>query len=207
MKQLTLENTDTEQALSDLEERFFEIPFENSDFQNKNFIIQGQHTPARAYRAIGLKMFSKLNAIKELKFGREMEDVDIEEHEWVIANSEDRFAVKRAAINIRKLESGRGYTNKLLNDAIAELNFLHNELQKYPQYTKETFEAEERLHYSKSMEVQINSGGDGAKQSLHNMSIGEGYASLLSFQKEKDNEGALAKDEGDFIEQLSLQNP
>jgi len=35
------------------------------------------------------------------------------------------------------------------------------------------------------------------------MSIGEGYASLLSFQKEKDNNGDTAKDEEVFIKQIA----
>lgn len=42
--------------VSELYESFDNIPFENSDFQNENFVISSQITPERAYRAIGLRM-------------------------------------------------------------------------------------------------------------------------------------------------------
>lgn len=174
---------DTEDLLASLEKKFFDIPFENSSFQNKNFVIQAQKTPARAYRAIGLKMFSKLNAIKELKFGRQLEDIDIEEHAYTISTSKDTFAVRRATVEIAKKLEGRGYTDKLLNDAIVELNFLLNELKKYPEYTRETFEAEEGTHFTAKLNSQIEARGQGALESLSNMSLGDSYDKILETTK------------------------
>ena len=50
-------------VLKELEEAFYDIPFENSDFQNKMFVVADQLTPARAYRAIGLRMFAKISQL------------------------------------------------------------------------------------------------------------------------------------------------
>ena len=54
-------------VLTEIEDAFFDIPFENSDFQTRAFVVASQQTPARAYRAIGLQMFSKIQAVKEYK--------------------------------------------------------------------------------------------------------------------------------------------
>ncbi len=170
---------DTEELLTAIEKKFFDIPFENSSFQNKNFVIQAQKTPARAYRAIGLKMFAKLNAIKELKYGRQLEDVDLDEYRHTIASSDDTFSVRRAHIEIAKALEGRGYTDKLLNDAITELNFLLNELKKYPEYTRESFELEEQQHFTVRLNSQLQAKGIGALESMDNMRIGETYDKIL----------------------------
>ncbi len=66
------------EIIKEIEDAFYDIPFENSAFQNEYFVLQGQYTPARAYRAIGLRMSSKLQAINELKYGRQLEEINIE---------------------------------------------------------------------------------------------------------------------------------
>lgn len=167
LKKLTPE--DLENTLEVLTKRFYDIPFENSDFQNKSFVIQAQQTPARAYRAIGLKMFAKLNAIKELKYGRMLDEVDADEYRQTIATDGDEFKVRRATIKLEKLLAGRGYTDKLLNDTIHELNFLHKELQRYPEYDREMFEEEEQQHFSLSLNLQADLKNSGAHISLNNM--------------------------------------
>ena len=138
----------TDKILKDLEERFFNIPFENSDFQNRHFLIAAQHTPARAYRAIGLRMFAKIRAIEELKYGRQREDVDIDEWQSIIdSDNSSSFAKRRVAIDIEQKLKARNFTDKLLNDAICELNLLQSELEKLPKYTREEFELEEQHHF------------------------------------------------------------
>jgi hypothetical protein len=159
-----MSNINTDQILTELENRFFDIPFENSQFQDKAFLITAQHTPARAYRAIGLRMFSKIQAIKELKYGRQLEEVELEELQETIDTSTNKFEIRKAQIEKEKKLSMRGYTNKLLNDAIAELNFLYSELQKFPAYTREQFEAEEAIHFDRRLNQQLQA--QGAKESL-----------------------------------------
>ena len=79
-------NTDiiiTEQNTSDIikevQDAFFDIPFENSAFQTENFVIANQITPERAYRAIGLRMNNKLIAVQESLVDREITLVEEDE--------------------------------------------------------------------------------------------------------------------------------
>jgi hypothetical protein len=157
----------TEHILKEIEEAFFDIPFENSDFQNEHFILVAQHTPARAYRALGLRMHSKLQAINELKYARQLEEVDLDEKQSIIDNpSSNEFERRRAKIEIDKIKSTHNYTDKLLNDAIHDLNFMYAWFKKFPRYTRESFEGEERLHFEQDLRFQIETQGNGALQSL-----------------------------------------
>jgi len=185
-------NKNTDKILTELEEAFYDIPFENSDFQNKSFVMQSQQTPARAYRAIGLRMFSKLQAINELKYGRETEDIDIEEMREQIADPDfNKFEKRRLDVKIRQKLEQRNYTNKLLNDAIHELNFLHNEFAQLPKYSRETFELEERAHFTNKLALQVQSsqlgGASGSYESLAHMTpeASSGFAEMV----EKVNSG------------------
>jgi len=169
----------TDQILTELEQRFFDIPFENSQYQDKAFLITAQHTPARAYRAIGLRMFSKIQAIKELKYGRMLEEVELEELQETIDNPNfNKFEKRKAEIEIERKLSSRGYTNKLLNDAIAELNFLYSELNKFPKYTREQFELEEKEHFNRRLNQQLVA--QGAKESLVNMTQVENFDKMVA---------------------------
>lgn len=148
----------TKEILSQLEDAFYNIPFENSDFQNRTFVLAAQLTPARAYRAIGLRMFAKLRAINELKYSRQREEVDIAEWQSIIDDPQtNTFAKRRAQIDIDQKLSNHNYTDKLLNDAIHELNLLYSEFQKFPRYTREQFELEEERHFQLSLTSQLES--------------------------------------------------
>lgn len=158
-----------EPVLTELEEAFFDIPFENSDFQNRNFVVAGQLTPARAYRAIGLRMFNKIRAVKEALSGAQLQDIDIEENEYKAAQPEtSSFDKRRLAIENAKLRESRKWTEKLLNDALRELDCLYQDFKKYPKYTREQFEAEEQIHFHQRLTRQIE-GIEGSRESLSNM--------------------------------------
>lgn len=156
-------------VLEELEAAFFDIPFENSDFQNRSFVVAAQLTPARAYRAIGLRMFAKIRAVKEALYGKQLQDIDIEENEYRMADvGLCCFEKRRLLIESEKLRESRKWTEKLLNDALRELDCLYGEFKKYPRYTREQFEREEELHFTARLHQQIATGG-GAAESLANM--------------------------------------
>ena len=151
-------SNNTNDIFKELEEAFYDIPFENSDFQNKAFVLAAQLTPARAYRAIGLRMSAKLRAIDELKYSRQREQVDIDEWQSIIDDPDTTvFAKRRAQIDIDQKLSIRNYTDKLLNDTIHELDLLYSEFQKFPRYTREQFELEEQKHFELSLTSQLES--------------------------------------------------
>ncbi len=147
-----------ENVLKELDTAFYDIPFGNSDYQNKAFVMAAEMTPARAYRHIGLRMFNRIAAIKELKYSRMLEDVDIEEKEAEIESPKTSvFDVKRRKIELEQIRDNRERSDKLLNDAIKELNCLYAEFKKFPAYTRLQFEAEEEAHFMLKLEHKDNS--------------------------------------------------
>ena len=147
-----------EKVLEELDISFYDIPFGNSDYQNKAFVMAAEMTPARAYRHIGLRMFNRIAAIKELKYSRRLEDVDIEEKEDDISNpSTSSFDVKRKIIELEQIQDNRIRVDKLLNDAIKELDCLYSEFIKFPKYTRLQFEQEEEIHFTLKLEHKDSS--------------------------------------------------
>lgn len=164
-----LNSSDIPNVLQELETAFYDIPFENSDFQNSMFVVAAQQTPGRAYRAIGLRMFAKIRAIKELTFARRLEEIDLQEKQDLVNNEQaDKYARARAQVEIDKMLDQRAWTDKLLNDALKELGCLYTEFKKLPPVTRDQFEAEERLHFQLKLERQAQ-GHVGALESLANM--------------------------------------
>lgn len=157
-------------ALTKLEDAYFDIPFENSDFQNKAFVVAAQQTPARAYRALGLKLFSKINAVREYMYAREKTEIDLEEKEAAIADERTNpFDRRRLELEIKHIRSGQRYSEKLLNDALFELNSLYAVFAEMHPYTRVQFEAEERAHFEAKLNRQIQTHGNGSAESLLNM--------------------------------------
>lgn len=160
-----------ETILAEIDAAYADIPFGNSDFQNRAFVMAGELTPARAYRHIGLRMFNRIQAIKELEYGRAKEDIDLDEKRAMIESPDATvFDKRRAELDIQQILDRRNYQDKLLADAIAELNCLYAEFRKLPRYTRAQFEAEERDHFRLRLERQAQI-GDGAAASLDNMRI------------------------------------
>jgi hypothetical protein len=157
-----------EGVLEELEHAFFDIPFENSDFQNKAFVVAAQQTPARAYRAIGLRMHAKIRAVKEFQYQRALNQIDIEEKQAKIADeATSEFDRRRLRIEIAKIQEGESWGQKLLNDALRELDCLYAEFKKLPRYTRAQFEAEEPAHFKASLTRQLSH--NGAQASLASM--------------------------------------
>lgn len=156
-------------VLEELEAAFYDIPFENSDFQNRAFVVASQQTPGRAYRAIGLRMFAKIRSIKEYLIQKERNELDIEEkQEKINAGNINRFDKRRLELDIMQITEGFKWSEKLLNDALRELSCLHVEFKRMPKYTREQFENEESAHYHARLERARLTGG-GAYESLLNM--------------------------------------
>ena len=156
-------------VLAEVQEAFYDIPFENSQFQTEAFVIAAQVTPERAYRSIGLRMQSKIQAILEAKHGRAKEDIDIEELQEKIDDPDiSSFERRRAQLDIDFKLANKQYTDKLLNDAITELNILYGHFQKLPRYTREQFELGESKHFQIKLDRQVK-GIQGALEALTNM--------------------------------------
>jgi hypothetical protein len=164
---ITQENT--EDVVKEIEEAFFDIPFENSQFQTENFVINAQLTPERAYRAIGLRMHNRLRALREAQFSRMREEIDLDELRAKLQLGEyNKFDKRRFEVDIQQKLSSRAFTEKLINDAIAELNVLYHHFKRLPRFTREQFEAAESTYFEESLTRQVK-GIVGAAESLTNM--------------------------------------
>lgn len=171
---------------NELESAFFDIPFGNSQFQIRNFIVNAAHTPERAYRAVGLTIFEKIRALKEAYYKIKKENIDIEELEEKIADRESSvYDVRRWKIDIEQKIDARRYTRKLVNDALAELDCLYKIYKKLKPISRAEFEAKEETYFKIKLQKHAN-GITGALESLDNMSAG-----FLDISKEKKDEGSV----------------
>jgi cell fate (sporulation/competence/biofilm development) regulator YmcA (YheA/YmcA/DUF963 family) len=159
----------TNDAMANIEKRFYDIPFENSDFQNNAFVVAAQITPERAYRAIGLRIHSKLRALQENYFNERRNAIRIGELQELIGSpSVSKWDKMRHEVEIEQIQSGTSYMEKLKNDAMREIACLYKHLEKLPEYTREEFEAGELQHFIETSKRQVNN-ITGGQESLVNM--------------------------------------
>jgi hypothetical protein len=172
-----LNESDLGKVIAEYEEAFFDIPFGNSKFQIENFIINAAHTPERAYRAIGLTMRAKIQALREAYYALKKQEVDIEEAQEKLASTyHTKWEKKRAAIDIEQKEEMKRDTKKLINDALAELSVLYAVFKRMPKYTRDQFEAGERKHFEIRLQ-KMALGIQGPLESLDNMGVDVGRKS------------------------------
>jgi len=177
-------------------DKFWEIPFENSEFQNLNFVINSENTPGRAYRHIGLRMSSKLSALQEAYFGRKKEElenrkieIEIKKLQKQLEETKDEFEQEtlKCDIELKQIEleqkaSGKKYSDKLIRDAITELDTLNQALKQLPEFNKESFEKEEEQHFVLKLEEDLR-GIKGAMKSLQDMGYGISGDKLTKIDK------------------------
>jgi hypothetical protein len=169
-------------VIKEVQDAFYDIPFENSAFQTENFVIAGQITPERAYRAIGLKMNKKLIAVQEAHISKEMQIVEEEELQAKIDSPDyNNFEKRKFELELKKKQIYKPFNEKLLNDAIKELNVLYKHFKALPKYTREEFEAGEKRHFLEDLNRQAI-GLAGAKSSLINMF--DDIASIEKFEND-----------------------
>ena len=190
-----IDEANADDAINQINEAFWDIPFENSMFQTENFVIAASITPERAYRSIGLRLQSRLKALQEAKFGALKEAIDIEELEAKIANPDTNdFDRRRAQIDIDQKLSNQPFTAKLINDAVVECNVLYDHFKKLPKFTRAEFEAGEEQHFTARLTRAVQN-IQGAQESLVNMNTD--MPSFLKYEEqvallEQQKQAALA---------------
>jgi len=161
---------DVEDVLTELDKAFYDIPFENSNFQNLAFVMAAQQTPGRAYRAIGLRMFSKIRAIKANMYNQRRAAIALEEKQAKVDDAAtDAYERRQLQVDLDEAADGEAWGDKLLNDALQELTCLYTEFKKFPAYTREAFEIEETAHFEQRLVRDSQSSG--AQTSLTNMKV------------------------------------
>ena len=181
--QLAVTTENVQNVLAEIQEAFYDIPFENSQFQTEAFVISAQVTPERAYRSIGLRMHDRIQAVLEARHTRAKEDIDLEE---LRMKAEDptttTFDRRRAELDIAYKLASRPYADKLMNDALVELNVLYSHFQKLPRYTREQFELGESAHFEIKLARQLQ-GCVGAQEAVTNMQ--QDLPALSSYEEQQ----------------------
>lgn len=153
--------TDIQEIKDYFQEASEGIPFDNSWFQTLNFVVKGQYTPARAYRAILLRLSDRIQALDEAQYAAEKTAIDLEELQDKIAranadSSASPYDLRRWELDRARHSSQRSLTEKLVLDTTQEVARLYKLLRMFPKYTREQFEAEEQRHFEVSLSRQAN---------------------------------------------------
>ena len=155
--------------LSEIQDSFLNVPFGNSDFQIANFIVNGAQTPQRAFRAVCLSLRDKILTLNEAYYNQLKFKVDLDELQEKIGDpATDKFTRRRMEIDYEQKISQQRDNEKLLIDAIHEVEFLYSYWQKLPHPTRAEFEAAEEDYFKISLTKQVL-GIDGVVGSLENM--------------------------------------
>lgn len=167
---------DITKKIEEIEKASLAIPFGNSKFQNENFVMAGEITPARAYRHCLLRLNDRLTALRECYYNLQLEIIDIEElEEKNLDENINKFEKRRNLLTIEKKRTEREHNSKLVSDCMKEIDTLYNAFTQFKKYTNEEFEAEEKLHFELKLGRDILLGNNGAMLSLDSM----GALSLL----------------------------
>lgn len=157
----------------DIQERAFDIPFGNSDFQ-ENVHTQGSLTPGREYRHLLLQCNKYVKAIKHNEFQHRRKRLDIEEAKEKLSKlspESDYHEYNRILIDLEEFEFEEGNLKHLLADALHSLNNVYSQLKSCHKYTREEFELEEEIHYRLKFKNDLE-GKVGAAGHLHTLNAG-----------------------------------
>lgn len=154
--------------IAEVTSAFYDIPFDNSAYQTEQFVIAASITPERAYRSIGLRMMNRINALNDAKYRKLNNEIDLDEiNEKITLGELGKYEIRREQLKKQKAESEIGYSDKLINDAITELDLLYGHFKSMPRFTRAQFEAGEYRHFKERLLREITL--KGAEVSLVNM--------------------------------------
>jgi hypothetical protein len=143
-----------ENLLEEINKDFMDIPFGNSIFQIKHFVLNASETPQRLYRTLGLYMQSKIQSLKDAQYGTEEKIIDLEEAEAKLKFEDNIFEKRRLTPQITKIRDGLESSKKLIKDAMIELDYCYSIYKDMPKFTREEFENAELEYYSKNLHKQ-----------------------------------------------------
>lgn len=148
--------------IDDVQERVLtlveDVPFGNSDTQNRVVIVNGEVTPYRALRHSALRVMNRLEALRECQYTLRRREIEIKILQRDLANETDELKRDLIALDIEQKRSGDAYTKKLIKDAIREIESLWPIIQALGGVSREKFEQEEALWYAKKHGTDIAQG-------------------------------------------------
>jgi hypothetical protein len=135
--------------IDNLKSEMHNIPFGNTAFQIKAFIMN-EPTPERQYRTALLQVDSKIKALELCKFRRARVEIDINElkEKWETATKWDK---QRIELDLEEKSLILDSETKLINDAVYELAVYKQILDTIPKFTREEFENAELGYWTERL--------------------------------------------------------
>lgn len=167
--------------VEELKQLMDNVPFGNSEFQIKQF-VSSQETPERKYRNALLQAKSKIQALEETKYKRDLLEVDLRELEEKLSVETNPHEKRRHEINLKYKRQQLDDQMKLIADAIFELSAYKQIIDSLPKFSREQFEQAELnywqqrlLNDAKREYLAGNRVEKGTLESLNKVGINVGY--------------------------------
>ena len=132
----------------------WEVPFGNSDFQNKKVVVDWMQTPERAYRHAALRIQNRLAALWECETNLKKKDIERRRNLRKIERLEkDKpedydLDIELLEVEMRTEDAWVATTKKMVADAIIEVNSLLPIINSIWKLSKDDFEKWEALHFA-----------------------------------------------------------
>ena len=153
------------QFIDFIESLFFDIPSGQTKFEIEKFVVNDQITAERAFRVIGLRIREKILEYMTAKFTRGRELVDIDELTAVINDrNTPPFTLRRAQISVDEKNFNVLRLNKTMNDALLEINFLNEHLERLPEFSEDDLDLAEPVYHNERLSRELLRGLDVAKE-------------------------------------------
>lgn len=132
-----------------------EVPFGNSDTQNRVAIVNEECTPHRSYRHAALRIMNRIEALREVKFNLRKRDIEIRMLQRE-RDTADELRKEMIDLEIEHRRSGDRYSQKLISDAIREIESLWPVIQAMGRVSRADFEQGELAWYQKKHGIKLD---------------------------------------------------
>lgn len=146
--------TGISQIMTQILELTDEIPFGNSDFQNKISLIECELFPHRAYKMVALKIIDRLSALSECYYNLKEKEIEIKKLQRQLEKETDELEKELIQIKIEKILNSFPYTKKLIKDAIHEIDELLPFLLSIGKISRKEFEEKEQEYFKTKIKIQ-----------------------------------------------------
>lgn len=137
-----------------------EVPWGNSDWQNQQTIINRELTPERAYRHASIRIMNRFEALKETYYSIQKNKIEIKKLERLLAAETDELEHELLQLEIQHKTSGDRNQEKLIKDAIREIESLAPVILAMGKLSREQFEQAEAKHFELKYRNQVMNKSD-----------------------------------------------
>ena len=153
------------------------IPFGNSDWQNRHAIVNEELTPYRALRHSLLRIMNRFEALRHARYELRKRDIEVRQLQRALSKSSDPLERELIELEIEhKLETD-AYTKKLIYDAVREIESLWPVIESVGVVSREEFERQEAEHFQRK--CNLTSSSNDLYREITGLSLGAELPRLL----------------------------